>query len=63
MRVMNKTYSEDYRADAVRPDEQIAIDRRLTYRSWEDKNRTKHISSEIVASEMLFVGSNNEAKK
>ncbi len=42
---------------------EIAIDGRLTYRTWEDKNGTKHTSSEIVASEMLFVGSNNEAKK
>jgi len=40
-----------------------AIDGRLTYRTWEDKNGTKHTSSEIVASEMLFVGSNNDSKK
>ena len=42
---------------------EIAIDGRLTYRTWEDKNGTKHTSSEIVASEMLFVGSNNDSKK
>jgi single-strand DNA-binding protein len=42
---------------------EIAIDGRLTYRTWEDKNGTKHTSSEIVANEMLFVGANNEAKK
>lgn len=42
---------------------EIAIDGRLTYRTWEDKNGTKHTSSEIVASEMLFVGPNNESKK
>jgi single-strand DNA-binding protein len=42
---------------------EIAVDGRLTYRTWEDKNGTKHTASEIVVSEMLFVGSNNEAKK
>ena len=42
---------------------EIAIDGRLTYRSWEDKNGTKHTSSEIVASELLFVGNNSESKK
>lgn len=42
---------------------EIAIDGHLTYRTWEDKNGTKHTSSEIVASEMLFVGPNNESKK
>ena len=42
---------------------EIAIDGRLTYRTWEDKNGTKHTSSEIVASEMLFVGSINVSKK
>ncbi len=35
---------------------EIAIDGRLTYRTWEDKNGSKHTSTEIVASEMLFVG-------
>jgi len=42
---------------------EIAIDGRLTYRTWEDKFGTRHTSSEIVASEMLFVGANTEAKK
>ncbi len=42
---------------------EIAIDGRLNYRSWEDKNGIKHISSEIIANEMLFVGSNPESKK
>ena len=41
---------------------EIAIDGRLTYRKWEDKNGTKHFISEIVANELLFVGSNGEAK-
>ena len=42
---------------------EIAIDGRLTYRTWEDKYGTKHVSSEIVANDFLFVGSNNEGKK
>jgi single-strand DNA-binding protein len=42
---------------------EIAIDGRLTYRNWEDKNGTKHVSSEIIANEMLFVGNNSDAKK
>ena len=41
---------------------EIAIDGRLTYHTWEDKNGTKHTSAEIVASEMLFVGSKPEEK-
>jgi single-strand DNA-binding protein len=42
---------------------EIAIDGRITYRTWEDKNGTKHTSSEIVASEMLFVGANSDKQK
>ena len=42
---------------------EIAVDGRLTYRSWEDKNGTKHLSSEIVANDFLFVGSNSDARK
>jgi len=42
---------------------EIAVDGRLTYRTWEDKNGTKHISSEIVANDFLFVGSNSDSKK
>jgi single-strand DNA-binding protein len=42
---------------------EIAIDGRLTYRTWEDKNGTKHVSSEIVANDFIFIGSNSEAKK
>ena len=41
---------------------EIAIDGRLTYHHWEDKTGTKHTSSEIVASDLLFVGSNNKSK-
>ena len=42
---------------------EIAIDGRLTYRNYEDKNGTKHFISEIIANELLFVGTNAEAKK
>ncbi len=42
---------------------EIAIDGRLTYRTWEDKNGTKHTSSEIIANEMLFVGASTDSKK
>ena len=35
---------------------EIAIDGRLTYRTWEDKNGTKHTTTEIVANEILMVG-------
>lgn len=42
---------------------EIAIDGRLTYRTWEDKNGTKRTISEIVASEMLFVGPASVSKK
>ena len=39
---------------------EIAIDGRLTYNNWEDKNGTKHTSSEIVVNELLFVGQNDK---
>ena len=39
---------------------EIAIDGRLAYRTWEDKNGTKHFKSEIIASDLLFVGSNGK---
>ncbi len=42
---------------------EIAIDGRLTYRNWEDKNGAKHFTSEVVANELLFVGTNGEIKK
>ncbi len=42
---------------------EIAIDGQLTYHNWEDKNGTKHFRSEIIAKEMLFVGSNIDSKK
>jgi len=42
---------------------EIAIDGHLTYSKWEDKNGTKHYKSEIIASDLLFVGSNGIAKK
>ncbi len=39
---------------------EIAIDGRLTYRTWEDKNGIKHYKSEIIASDLLFIGSNGK---
>jgi single-strand DNA-binding protein len=42
---------------------EIAIDGRLTYRTWEDKNGTKRTSAEIVANELLFVGTKSNDKK
>jgi len=42
---------------------EIAIDGRLTYRNWEDKNGTKHTTTEIIASEILMVGDKVTAKE
>ena len=42
---------------------EIAIDGRLTYRNWEDKNGIKHFVSEVIASELLFDASNKDARK
>jgi single-strand DNA-binding protein len=42
---------------------EVAIDGRLTYRTWEDKNGVKHTSAEVVASELLFIGAKKEEKK
>jgi single-strand DNA-binding protein len=39
---------------------EIAIDGHLAYRTWEDKNGNKHFKSEIIASDLLFVGSNGK---
>jgi single-strand DNA-binding protein len=39
---------------------EIAIDGCLAYRTWEDKNGTRHYKSEIIASDILFVGSNGK---
>lgn len=36
---------------------EIAVDGRLAYRNWEDKNGSKHTSAEIIVNELLFVGS------
>jgi single-strand DNA-binding protein len=41
---------------------EVAIEGKLTYRSWEDKNGVKHTSAEVVANEMLFLGGKKEAK-
>ena len=42
---------------------EVAIDGRLTYRNWEDKNGVKHTSAEVVANDLLFVGTKPEDKK
>ena len=42
---------------------EIAIDGRLTYRNYEDNNGTKHFISEIVANELLFVGTGSDKQK
>ena len=39
---------------------EIAIDGRLAYSTWEDKNGIKHYNSEIIASDILFIGSNGK---
>ena len=39
---------------------EIAIDGRLAYRTWVDTNGTKHFKSEIIASDLLFVGLNGK---
>ena len=35
---------------------EIAVDGRIAYRNWEDKNGAKHIATEIVVNDILFVG-------
>ncbi len=42
---------------------EIAIDGRLIYRNYEDKNGTKHYISEIVTNELLFVGASSDKSK
>ena len=42
---------------------EVAIDGRLTYKNWEDKNGAKHTSSEVVVNELLFIGTKTEEKK
>ena len=42
---------------------EIAIDGRIAYRTWDDKNGTKHFRSEIIANDLLFVGSKGEINK
>jgi single-strand DNA-binding protein len=39
---------------------EIAIDGRLAYRTWEDKNGIKHYKSEVIASDLVFVGTNGK---
>jgi single-strand DNA-binding protein len=42
---------------------EIAIDGHLTYNKWEDKNGARHYKSQIVANDLLFIGTNGELKK
>jgi single-strand DNA-binding protein len=42
---------------------EIALDGRLTYHNWEDKNGSKHTSAEIVVNELLFIGTKTDEKK
>ena len=42
---------------------EIAIDGHLAYRTWEDKNGTRHYKSEIIANDFLFVGANGQINK
>lgn len=39
---------------------EIAIDGYITYKNWEDKFGTKHTKTEIVATEILFLGNKPE---
>jgi len=41
---------------------EIAVDGRITYRSWEDKNGSKHTTAEIVANEILMLGEKSPEK-
>jgi len=36
---------------------EIAVDGRIAYRNWEDKNGSKHISADIIVNDILFIGS------
>jgi len=35
---------------------EIAVDGRIAYRNWEDKNGSKHISADIVVTDLIFIG-------
>ena len=35
---------------------EIAVDGRIAYRNWENKNGSKHISADIVVTDLLFIG-------
>lgn len=37
---------------------EIAVDGRIAYRNWEDKNGSKRVSADIVVSDILFIGAN-----
>jgi len=42
---------------------EVAVDGKLTYRSWEDKNGSKHYTTEVMMNDMLLVGTKPEEKK
>ncbi len=42
---------------------EVAVDGRLTYRQWEDKNGSKHNTAEIVANEILLLGAKPDNEK
>jgi len=42
---------------------EVAIDGRLSYRSWEDKTGTKHYITEVIVNDLLLVGTKSEDKK
>jgi single-strand DNA-binding protein len=35
---------------------EVAVDGKIAYHNWEDKNGSKHISTDIVVSDLLFLG-------
>ncbi|MEI6061129.1 MAG: single-stranded DNA-binding protein [Bacteroidota bacterium] len=53
------TISEKY----LKKGKEVAIDGRITYRNWEDKNGVKHTTTEIVANEILLIGAKTTEKE
>jgi single-strand DNA-binding protein len=39
---------------------EIAVEGKLTYRDWEDRNGARHYTTEIVVNELSFLGSQHE---
>lgn len=42
---------------------EVAIDGRLTYKTWEDKNGVKHYVTEVVVNDLLLIGTKPEGNK